>query len=212
MSATAIMDPSPEMSRGRPEPHDADIPAPADPVPGWASGSGQWLPDATFRQDLLASVPALRAFAMALCGDVARTDDLVQETLLRAWANGQRFRPGTNLGAWLSTILRNQFHTAMRRHTREVEDADGEHASQSAERPAQEGVVARTGLRARPAPIPEPHCEAPLMVGVEGYTHEAAAQRLGGRVGPVKSRVSRARERLHDLSRSPISGSPGTDA
>ena len=63
------------------------------------------------RDAMLAAVPNLRAFAISLCGDVDRADDLVQETLLRAMANIGSFQPGTNMSGWLFTILRNQFRS-----------------------------------------------------------------------------------------------------
>jgi len=157
-----------------------------------------WRPDDTFRTDLLSAIPVLRGFAMSLCGDAVASDDLVQETLLRAWANGHLFRPGTNMGAWLCTILRNQFYTAMRRRMREVEDADGEYARQLSESASQEGVVALKRLCAALVSMPKAQRQALIMVGAEGCTYEEAAKRLGCRVGTIKSRVSRARGRLLD--------------
>src|SRR3977135_4153647 len=77
------------------------------------------------RDAMLTAVPSLRAFAISLCGNVDRADDLVQETLLRATANIDSFQPGTNMSAWLFTILRNLFRSDYRRRRREVEDTDG---------------------------------------------------------------------------------------
>jgi len=77
------------------------------------------------RDVMLAAVPTLRAFAISLSGNADRADDLVQETLLRATANIDSFQPGTNMLAWLFTILRNQFRSEYRKRRREVEDADG---------------------------------------------------------------------------------------
>ena len=77
------------------------------------------------RDGILATVPSLRAFAMSLSGNLDRADDLVQETLMRALANIDSFEPGTNLPAWLFTILRNQFLTQYRKRRREVEDGAG---------------------------------------------------------------------------------------
>src|SRR6202165_5255403 len=84
--------------------------------------------DEGVRNAVLAAVPSLRAFAVSLCGNVDRADDLVQETLLRALANIHSFQPGTNMSAWLFTILRNHFNSEYRKHRREVEDWDGRHA------------------------------------------------------------------------------------
>src|SRR5512140_1253355 len=94
---------------------------------------------AQMKEDLLRSVPALRAFAMSLCGNPDRADDLVQETLLKAWAGRASFTPGTNVSAWLFTILRNVFYSDHRKRRREVEDAEGQLASRLATHPAQEG-------------------------------------------------------------------------
>ena len=82
----------------------------------------------SLRDDILASVPSLRAFAISLSGNGDRADDLVQETLLRAIANINSFQPGSNLPAWLFTILRNLFRSDYRKRRREVEDAEGNYA------------------------------------------------------------------------------------
>src|SRR2546428_13232598 len=80
------------------------------------------------REAMLAAVPSLRAFAISLSGNVDRADDLVQETLLRAMANIDSFEPGTNMSAWLFTILRNPFRSQYRKRRRAVEDTDGNYA------------------------------------------------------------------------------------
>src|SRR4026207_1652907 len=84
--------------------------------------------DDSLRKAVLSAVPSLRAFAISLSGNVDRADDLVQETLLRALANIHSFQPGTNMPAWLFTILRNLFRSEYRKRRREVEDADGSYA------------------------------------------------------------------------------------
>src|SRR4030088_1564572 len=84
--------------------------------------------DNSVRDAVLGAVPSLRAFAISLCGNVDRADDLVQETLLRALANIDSFQPGTNMSAWLFTILRNHFRSEYRKRRREVEDGDGSYA------------------------------------------------------------------------------------
>src|ERR687897_2820925 len=86
-------------------------------------------PEPALRDALLAAVPSLRAFAISLCGQVDRADDLVQDTLLRALSHIDRFERGTNLNAWLFTILRNLFHSEYRKRKREVEDVDGTYAA-----------------------------------------------------------------------------------
>jgi RNA polymerase sigma-70 factor, ECF subfamily len=74
---------------------------------------------------MLAAVPRLRAFAISLCGNVDRADDLMQETLLRAIGSINSFQPGTNMCAWLFTILRNLFRSEYHKRRREVQDTDG---------------------------------------------------------------------------------------
>ena len=94
-------------------------------------------PEPELRDALLAAVPSLRAFAISLSGQVDRADDLVQDTLLRALANIDRFERGTNLNAWLFTILRNLFHSEYRKRRREVEDPDGSYAARLTVQPEQ---------------------------------------------------------------------------
>ena len=84
--------------------------------------------DPAIRDQVLATVPSLRAFAISLCGNMGCADDLVQETLLRALAHIDSFRPGTNMPAWLFTILRNLFLSEYRKRRREVGDPDGRYA------------------------------------------------------------------------------------
>ena len=84
--------------------------------------SGSNIASQPLKQSLLALIPNLRAFAVSLCGDIERADDLVQETLLKAWNHLDSFQEGTNLRAWLFTILRNTYFSECRRRRREVED------------------------------------------------------------------------------------------
>ena len=149
-----------------------------------------------FREGLVAALPGLRAFALSLAVSPTRADDLVQETLLKAWANQHRFEPGSNLMAWLCTILRNQFYTECRKAKREVEDADGAAAAQMIALPAQEHGIALQQVWAMLAKLPPLQREALLLVGAQGMTYEAAAEVMGCQIGTMKSRVSRARALL----------------
>ena len=85
--------------------------------------------DQAFLDELMGSLKPLRAFAISLTHDIPRAEDLVQETVLRAISKQERFEAGTNLPAWLMTILRNLFYSGRRRTQREVEDAEGVHAA-----------------------------------------------------------------------------------
>ena len=93
-----------------------------------------------FRDQLIVAIPRLRAFAMSLATRADLADDLVQETLMKAWNHRDSFQPGTNLRAWLCTILRNEFYSQIRKRRREIEDADGEFSGKVAEPGAQEKI------------------------------------------------------------------------
>jgi RNA polymerase sigma-70 factor (ECF subfamily) len=155
--------------------------------------------DDSVRDDILATVPKLRAFAMSLCGNADRADDLVQETLLRALAKIDAFRPGTNMPAWLFTILRNQFRSEYRKRRREVEDATGMYAESLKSQPEQERRLEFKELRAALAKLPPDQREAVILVGASGFSYEEAATICGCAIGTVKSRVNRARTRLAEL-------------
>ena len=155
--------------------------------------------DPSLRDGLLKAVPSLRAFAISLSGNVDRADDLVQETLLRAIANIASFTPGTNLPAWLFTILRNQFRSEYRTRRREVEDADGKFAERLEVPAEQLSKVEFNDLRNALARLPDDQREALILVGASGFSYEEAAGICGCAVGTIKSRVNRARNRLADM-------------
>ena len=152
----------------------------------------------SLREAMLGVVPSLRAFAMSLCGSVDRADDLVQETLLRAIANINSFEPGTNMSAWLFTILRNLFRSEYRKRRREVEDADGRYADSLKSHPEQPSRVEFEELRMALAKLPPDQREALILVGASGFSYEEAAAICCCAVGTIKSRVNRARTRLAD--------------
>jgi len=151
------------------------------------------------REGILQAVPSLRAFAISLSGSVDRADDLVQETMLRAFGNIEKFTPGTSLQAWLFTILRNLFHSEHRRRKREVEDPDGVWAGGLAVLPDQEAHLDLSDFRTAFATLSSDQREALVLVGAEGFTYEEAADICGVPVGTVKSRVNRARRRLASI-------------
>ena len=157
------------------------------------------------KAELLDAIPKLRAFSISLCGRGAKADDLVQETLLRAWASIGSFTPGSNMAAWLYTILRNEFYSEFRKRRREVADAEGQHAARLASMPVQDGHMAFMEFRAAMAKLAPDHREALILVGASGMSYEEAAQVCGCAVGTMKSRVNRARGRLADLLHEPLS-------
>ena len=149
-----------------------------------------------WRAEVTALAPALRAFAWSLCHNSADADDLVQETLIKAWTHRDRFEPGTNLRAWLFTILRNTYYTSVVRRRREVADEDGKHAARLTSAATQEWSLAVHALRSAMAELPDEHREALILVGAAGLTYEEAAEICGCALGTIKSRVNRARTRL----------------
>ncbi len=154
--------------------------------------------EALLRDMMLAAIPRLRAFAISLCGNVDRADDLVQETLLRALAHMEAFRPGSMI-AWLITILRNVFLTEWRKRRWEIPDADGSHAAKLASPPAQTGGLEFGQLLEALARLPLDQREPLILVSVSGLSYQQAAKICECAVGTVKSRVHRGRVRLAEL-------------
>lgn len=151
------------------------------------------------RDQLALHLSALRAFAISLTRNVASADDLVQDTILKAWSNIDKFTVGTNLQAWLFTILRNTFYSNLRRHRREVPDPEGVHAQSLFVRPDHDGKLAYADFQRAFDQLSAEHREVLILVGASGFSCEEAAQMMGVAVGTVKSRTNRARKRLADL-------------
>jgi RNA polymerase sigma-70 factor, ECF subfamily len=154
------------------------------------SSDGEW------RDSVVAMIPALRAFAWSLSHNGSDADDLVQDTLIKAWTNRDKFEPGTNLRAWLFTILRNTYYTQVIRRRREVRDETGEYANNLRAPATQDWSVAMTALSAALKQLPDEHREALILVGAAGLSYEEAAEICGCALGTIKSRVNRARARL----------------
>jgi RNA polymerase sigma-70 factor, ECF subfamily len=152
-----------------------------------------------FSKALIAAIPGLRAFGISLTSNTDRADDLVQETMLKAWKSFESFEPGSNLRAWLYTILRNEFYTQLRKRKREVEDADGVFAAKLSVPGGQESHLDMEDMRAALSQLPPDQREAIILVGASGFSYEEAAEICVVAVGTIKSRVSRARTRLAEL-------------
>lgn len=164
-----------------------------------------------FKREMLSILPNLRAFAVSLCGNPDRADDLVQNSILKAWVAKESFEPGTNMKAWLFTILRNEFYSQMRKAGREVADSDGYYTNNLATAPAQYGSLDLQDFRQALDKLPEDQREALLLVGASGFSYEEAAEVCKCQIGTVKSRVSRARSRLQELLEVDGEGEYGTD-
>ena len=157
------------------------------------------LSDDAFRDQLGEVIPHLRAFGRSLSGNRDTADDLVQETLLKAWAARARFHAGTSMRAWTFTILRNLFLSQMRR-ARFKGEWDDLTAERSLAAPAsQDGSVDLSDLQRALMLLPQNQREALILVGAGGFAYEEAADICGVAVGTIKSRVARGRVALEDI-------------
>ncbi|MBM6595054.1 sigma-70 family RNA polymerase sigma factor [Microvirga pudoricolor] len=156
--------------------------------------------DQAFTDGIMNALPSLRAFGISLTKSIDRAEDLVQETVLRAISNRGAFEPGTNLQAWMFTILRNSHYTYHRKSKREVEDTDGVFAATLVSIPEQEGTVALHELQLALQRLPSDQREALILTAVDGLSYEAAAEALGVKIGTIKSRINRGRTRLTELT------------
>ena len=151
------------------------------------------------RDELVQHLPALRAFAVSLTRDSVAADDLVQDSIVKAWKNIEKFEPGTNLRAWLFTILRNTFYSDRRKAKREIGDADGIIAGQLSEKPRHDGKLALTDFMRAFGQLPDEQREALILVGASGFSYEEVSITTNVAIGTVKSRVNRARQKLIEL-------------
>lgn len=157
------------------------------------------LPDGEFKAELGRVIPHLRAFGRSLSGNRDLADDLVQETLLKAWAARARFQAGTNMRAWTFIILRNLYLSQMRR-SRFKGEWDDLVAERLLAAPAgQDKHVELADMQRALLHLPQPQREALILVGAGGFAYEEAAEICGVAVGTIKSRVARGRVALEAL-------------
>lgn len=143
-------------------------------------------------------IPRLRRYARALTGERSAADDLVQDTLERAWSKFHLWRRGSDLRAWLFTVMHNVYVNQVRSRRNRGETLDYE--SYPAEvRPTQGDALEIRDLDAALKRLPDEQREVLLLVGLEQFGYEEAARMLGIPVGTVMSRLSRGRERLRLL-------------
>src|SRR6185312_3881579 len=175
------------------QPDDRDEDAAAEPYVHVA------LSDPEFKKQLATVIPHLRAFGRSLSGSRDLADDLVQETLLKAWAARQRFQAGTNMRAWTFIILRNLYLSQMRR-ARFKGEWDDLVADRILAAPASQDKHVELGDMQRALlQLPQPQREALILVGAGGFAYEEAAEICGCAVGTIKSRVARGRVALESL-------------
>lgn len=151
------------------------------------------------RKEIIAHLPAMRAFAISLTRHPSTADDVVQDTILKAWTSFDQYETGTNMRAWLFTILRNTYYSNRRKLKHEIADVDGVFTNSLSVKPDHDGHLQLTDFRAALATLPDEQREALVLIGASGFTYEEAAQTCGVAVGTIKSRLNRGRARLTEL-------------
>ena len=151
------------------------------------------------RDELVSHLPALRAFALSLTRNGATADDMVQDTVVKAWTNIEKFEVGTNMRAWLFTILRNTYYSSRRKLKREVSDTDGIMAETLSVKPDHDGRLQMADFMAAFEQLPDEQRETLVLVGASGFSYEETAEMCGVAVGTIKSRANRGRARLAEL-------------
>ena len=152
--------------------------------------------DNAFETELVALIPNLRAFGRTLTGSPIQGDDLAQDTLAKALASRSSFEMGTNMKAWTFMILRNLFYSDKRRSWRStpLDPEEAERTLVSVENPT--SALELDELRRAMAMLPDDQREALILIGAAGLSYEEAGDVIGVAIGTIKSRVSRARDRL----------------
>lgn len=151
-----------------------------------------------FRDEFVALLPSMRAFARSLCRNRAEADDLAQTAMMNAWRARRSYMPGTNLRAWLYTILRNQYISERRRAATWKTDTNVDDVVLPSPH-NQEASVEMNDVQAALAKLPEEQREALVLVGAGGFAYHEAAALCGCAVGTIKSRVARARRALASI-------------
>lgn len=152
----------------------------------------------SFEKDLLAHRTFLLNFARKRCGNSAMADDLVQETILRAWQSRSQFQEGTNLRAWLCTILKNTHLNMIRKHRHETVALDEATESNAVQPADQEDRIRLADVARAFETLSVTHRQVLLSAGAGQETYETVAEQTGWQIGTVKSRLSRARTKLNE--------------
>lgn len=167
----------------------------------------------SFRDEFVALLPSMRAFARSLCRNRAEADDLAQTAMMNAWRARRSYMPGTNLRAWLYTILRNQYISERRRAATWRTDTSVDDVVLPSPQ-NQEATVEMSDVQQALAKLPEEQREALILVGAGGFAYHEAAALCGCAVGTIKSRVARARRALASIlgEERPPNGEGGAEA
>ncbi len=151
------------------------------------------------KDELVTHLPALRAFALSLTRNRATADDMMQDAVLKAWTNMDKFEAGTNMRAWLFTILRNNYYSSRRKLNREVADVDNAFSDTLSVKPDHDGRLQMMDFKDAFEQLADEHREALILVGANGFSYDDAAEMCGVATGTMKSRVNRARAKLTEI-------------
>ncbi|PJI84477.1 RNA polymerase sigma-70 factor (ECF subfamily) [Yoonia maricola] len=151
------------------------------------------------KDELVTHLPALRAFALSLTRNRATADDMMQDAVLKAWTNMDKFEAGTNMRAWLFTILRNNYYSSRRKLNREVADVDNAFSDTLSVKPDHDGRLQMMDFKVAFEQLADEHREALILVGASGFSYDDAAEMCGVATGTMKSRVNRARAKLTEI-------------
>lgn len=152
-------------------------------------------PEKSFSEQLVELRPAIRRFAGNLCGNPSKADDLTQDTMVRALENQDKFKPGTNMRAWLMVMARNLWYSKLRKEKRVVEDPEGALAAKLSTEAGQDAAVDLAAMREALMILTDEQ-RAIIMLSAEGNSYLEIAEVFGIPVGTVKSKINRARKRL----------------
>ncbi len=147
-------------------------------------------------QEILDHLPALHRYATGLTRNFHAAEDLVHDTVVKAYSRTDKFLPGSNLRAWLFTILRNTFYSGVRKQKREVADPDGVYAARLITLPDHDGKIAMGEFLTAFGQLSSEHRDIVTLVGVAGHSYDVASRIIGVPEGTAKSRLSRARAQL----------------
>ncbi|WP_341368707.1 sigma-70 family RNA polymerase sigma factor [Yoonia sp. BS5-3] len=151
------------------------------------------------RDEIITHLAQLRAFAVSLTRNPVAADDLVQDTIVKAWKGFHRYQPGTNLRAWLFTILRNTFYSDLRKAQREQVSSENEIAELVTTPDHGDDRIALIDFERALGLLPPEQREALVLVGASGLSYQDAAMTCGVAVGTIKSRINRGRAKLAEI-------------
>lgn len=151
------------------------------------------------REQIVEHLPEMRAFALSLTRNPSSADDLVQDTIIKAWKSFHQFQSDTNLRAWLFTIVRNTFYSDLRKRRRELNHVEESVAEAAGNSLSLDPIIEVMDFEKAFSLLPDEQREALTLVGASGMSYEEAAEMCGVAIGTIKSRINRGRKKLAEL-------------